>query len=316
MHVLIIHADAAYLAGLLAKRFPEHQFTSAVHGALLPDRAFDAEVIVAMARSLTADMMSRFTRLRWIQALTTGTDGFFAFENLPHDVPITSARGIHGPAVSEMVFMQMLALSREFADVLQQQRQHLWQKKRQLLLYGKTAVIVGTGLISSELALKCKAFGMHTIGVSNTPRAIEGFDEVVPRSELVRAASRADYLIALMQLDATTRDLINAQVIQAMRASAYFINISRGGVCDEEALLKALTLGSIAGAALDVFSIEPLPKDHPLWDGPNVIITPHLGGESDNYMAQVCPIIEHNLICMAEGRMKDMRNLVPHPDQQ
>ena len=316
MHVLIIHADAAYLAGMLAKKFPEHQFTSALHGALLPDVAFEAEVIVAMARSLTDDMMSRFTRLRWIQALTTGTDGFFAFEGLLRNVTITSARGIHGPAVSEMAFMQMLALSRGFADVVQQQHQHLWQKKRQFLLYGKTAVIVGTGLISSELALKCKAFGMHTIGVSNTPRAIDGFDEVVTRSELVCAASRADYLIALMQLDSGTRNLINAQVIQAMRASAYFINISRGGVCDEEALLKSLTLGSIAGAALDVFSIEPLPKDHPLWDAPNVIITPHLGGESDDYMAQVCPIIEHNLICMAEGRMKDMRNLVPHPDQQ
>jgi D-2-hydroxyacid dehydrogenase (NADP+) len=316
MHVLIIHAEAAYLVGMLAKRFPEHQFTSALHGALLPDAAFDAEVIVVMARSLTDDMMGRFTRLRWIQALTTGTDGFFALKNMPHDVLITSARGIHGPAVSEMVFMQMLALSRGFADVMQQQRQHLWQKKRQLLLYGKTAVIVGTGLISSELALKCKAFGMRTIGVSNTPRAIKGFDEVVARSELVRAASQADYLIALVQLDASTRNLINAEVIQAMRASAYFINISRGGVCDEYALLKSLTLGSIAGAALDVFSVEPLPKGHPLWDAPNIIITPHLGGESDDYMAQVSPIIEHNLSCMADGRMKDMLNLVPRTDQR
>jgi D-2-hydroxyacid dehydrogenase (NADP+) len=316
MHVLIIHAEAAYLARMLAKRFPEHQFTSAPHGAVLPDSAFDAEVIVAMARSLTDDMMGRFTRLRWVQALTTGTDGFFALKNLPHDVLITSARGIHGPAVSEMVFMQMLALSRGFADVIQQQRQHLWQKKRQLLLCGKTAVIVGIGIIASELALKCKAFGMHTIGISNTPRAIEGFDEVVARSELTKAAGQADYLIALMQLDASTHNLINAEVIQAMRASAYFINISRGGVCDEEALLKALALGTIAGAALDVFSVEPLPKDHPLWDAPNVIITPHLGGESDDYMAQVCPIIEHNLICMADGRMKDMLNLVPRTDQR
>ena len=315
MHVLIIHADAAYLAGMLGTRFPTHQFTSALHGAALPDAAFDAEVIVAMARSLSDDMMSRFTRLRWIQALTTGTDGFFTFKNLRHDVTITSARGIHGPAVSEMVFMQMLALSRGFADLMQQQHQHLWQKKRQLLLHGKTAVIVGTGLIASELALKCKAFGMHTLGVSNTPRAIDGFDEVVARNELTHAASRADYLIALMQLDSGTRNLINAQVIQAMRASAYFINISRGGVCDEEALLKALTLGTVAGAALDVFAVEPLPKDHPLWNAPNVIITPHLGGESDDYMVQVFPIIEHNLRSMAGGRVNDMRNLIPRPNQ-
>ena len=157
---------------------------------------------------------------------------------------------------------------------------------------------------------------MHTIGVSNTPRAIKGFDEVVARSELAKAAGQADYLIALMQLDASTRNLINAEVIQAMRASAYFINISRGGVCDEETLLKALTLGTVAGAALDLFSVEPLPKDHPLWDAPNVIITPHLGGESDDFMAQVSTIIEHNLRCMAEGRMKDMLNLVPRTDQR
>jgi D-2-hydroxyacid dehydrogenase (NADP+) len=313
MRILIIHPNAAWLAGEMVKPFPDLTFIPETGEKPLPESVFDADAIVAMARALPDAVIGRFTKLRWIQALTTGTDGFWPLRNLSPEVLITSARGIHGAAVSEMVFTHMLTLSRGLPQLMNQQRQHLWQKRPQLLLHGKTAAILGTGVIAEELADRCKAFGMQTIGISASPRPIAGFDKVLGRDALPEVAAQVDYLIALVQLDATTRNLVSADIIRVMRKSSYLINISRGGVCDEAALLKALKSGAIAGAALDVFSVEPLPADSSLWDAPNLFITPHLGGESDNYLELAAPILEHNISCMLEGRTADMTNLVQRP---
>ena len=316
MRILIVHPNAAWLAGEMATRFPHLEFMAETGERPFPESVFDADAVVAMSRVLPDAVLARFTNLRWIQALTTGTDGFWTLKNLAPEVLITSVRGIHGAAVSEMVFTYMLTLSRDLPGLLEQQRQHTWKKRPQLLLHGKTAAIIGTGVIAEALAARCKAFGMQTIGVSASPRAIAGFDQVLGRDSLTAVAAQADYLIAIVQLDAGTRNLVSADVIRAMRKSSYLINISRGGVCDEAALLQALKSGAIAGAALDVFSVEPLPADSPLWDAPNLFITPHLGGESDNYLELVVPILERNITCLLEGRTADMTNLVQRPALQ
>lgn len=311
MRMLILHAESAALAAALALRFPRHAFLPVLPEQPWPEDAYGAEAVVALARQLPDAALARMPRLRWIQALTTGTDGFLALQNLPPDVHLTSARGIHGPAVSEMVFLQMLALAREFPELLRQQREARWQRRRQVLLHGKTAVIVGTGVIATALASRCQAFGMRTVGISATPRPLAHFDEVRARDALQEAAAAADVLVALVPLDESTRGLISAPVLQALRPHAYFINVARGGVCDEEALLRQLERGALAGAALDVFSTEPLPAGHPLWKAPRLIITPHLGGESEHYLERVRPIIEHNLQCLDAGRPAEMWNLTP-----
>lgn len=313
MRILIVHLNAASLAGVMAQRFPHLVFIPETGERPFPETVFDADAVVAMSRVLPDAVIGRFKKLRWIQALTTGTESFWTLRNLSPEVLITSVRGIHGAAVSEMVFTYMLTLSRQWPELLAQQRRHAWKKRPQLLLHGKTVAVVGTGVIAQELAARCRAFGMRTIGISANPRAIAGFDEVLGRDALTEVAARADYLIALVQLDAGTRNLVSADIIRAMRKSSYLINISRGGVCDETALLLALQSGAIAGAALDVFSVEPLPADSPLWDAPNLFITPHLGGESDNYLELAAPILEHNISCMLEGRTADMTNLVQRP---
>jgi D-2-hydroxyacid dehydrogenase (NADP+) len=313
MRILIIHPNAAWLASEMAKRFPDLVFIAETGEQALPESVFDADAIVAMARSLSDAVIGRFLKLRWIQALTTGTDGFWTLRNLSPEVLITSVRGIHGAAVSEMVFTYMLTLSRQWPELLAQQHRHAWKKQPQFLLHGKAVAVLGTGVIAEGLAARCKAFGMRTIGISAHPRAVASFDEVLGRDALIAVAARADYLIALVHLDAGTRNLVSADIIRAMRKSSYLINISRGGVCDEVALLQALQSGAIAGAALDVFSVEPLPADSPMWDAPNLLITPHLGGESDNYLELVAPILERNISCMLRGRAADMTNLVQRP---
>jgi len=148
------------------------------------------------------------------------------------------------------------------------------------------------------------------VGVSNARQESPGFDLIVPRARLTEAAAMADFLIVLAPLDATTRHMINEAVFAAMKTSAFIINLARGDVIDEAAMIRALQAGTIAGAGLDVFSVEPLPQDNPLWDMPNVMISPRIGGMSDIYADQVLPVVAHNVGAFIEGREGDMRNIV------
>ena len=138
---------------------------------------------------------------------------------------------------------------------------------------------------------------MQVIGVSATPRSLPDFDRMMPRSDLQEAAALADFLVALVPLSPATRHIIGGKVLAAMKPGAFFINLARGGICDEDALLQALRERRIAGAGLDVFQTDPLPEKHPLWKAERVVITPRLGGISDIYHEQFIPYLEANLRC-------------------
>jgi phosphoglycerate dehydrogenase-like enzyme len=139
---------------------------------------------------------------------------------------------------------------------------------------------------------------------------VPGFDRMLPRSELVNVAGDLDYLVVLVPISDDTRNIIGAREFTAMRRGSYFINLARGGVADEDALMAALQSGRLAGAALDVFQTEPLPPGHRLWSMPNVIVTPHLGGFYDAYAHRALPTIEHNMECFLRGDIDGMLNLV------
>jgi phosphoglycerate dehydrogenase-like enzyme len=171
-------------------------------------------------------------------------------------------------------------------------------------------VIVGVGQIGETLAQRLRCFGMKIVGVSDARTEIAGFDRVLPRAKLKEAAGLADFLIVLVPLNAETRHLIDARVLDAFKPTAHLINLARGDVVDEAALIDRLQAGRIAGAGLDVFAEEPPRRDNPLWTMPNVIMTPRIGGMSDRYAEQVLPLMVHNLRAFSEGRLKDMRNIV------
>ena len=181
------------------------------------------------------------------------------------------------------------------------------------MLAGKTVGILGVGLIAEYLAPLCKAFGMTTIGFTGTPRPTPGFDRMVKRDDLVAVAPELDFLVALIPMSAETRNIVGAKVFAAMKPSAYLVNVARGGVVDEQALIAALESGQIAGAGLDVFSQEPLPSDNPLWKTKNVTIFPHLGGYSEGYEDRAMPTIEGNMECYFRGDLKSMINIVRKP---
>src|SRR6185295_2573716 len=251
-------------------------------------------------------------KLKWVQALTTGVDSLVAPGVLPPHVLLTSTRGIHGPQMSELAFLNMIALNRDFRKMQRNQAEGKWDQWNQPILEDKTIVIVGLGILAEHLAERCKLFGMNVIGVSSGRAKAPHFDEVHPRTELVKLAARADFLMLLVPYSKETHHLINRDVLAAMRPTAFLINLARGGVLDEAALIEHLQAGKIAGAALDIFSKQPLPPDNPLWRMPNVIITPNIGGRSDRFVEQTLQIVEPNLQAFLDGRLKDLCNLVAH----
>ena len=177
-------------------------------------------------------------------------------------------------------------------------------------LYGKTIVITGLGLIAEALAPRCKAFGMTVLGITATPRPVEGFDRVYAYPQLEQAAALADFLVVLTPYSPEMENLIDSRILAAMKPGAFLLNLARGRLCDENALLDALRNKRIAGAGLDVFRTEPLPKQSPFWDMDNVLITAHCSGSSDDNLAMTWPIIETNMRCFLEHRQAEMINLV------
>jgi phosphoglycerate dehydrogenase-like enzyme len=310
-NVLIICPDPQAYTSRLAPAFPQVTFScvAAMECTQALDRMGEADAIFAYGRAFDADCLARARKLKWFQCLITGTD-HLAPVLAGSRVILTNARGIHGPQMAEMAILHMLSLSRRVPQLVRNQAAHVWDRILPRVLDRRTIVIVGVGAIAEHVAKVCQAFGMTTLGISRTPRKLDGFDAIYPRGKLREAAAQADFLLALVPYTRENDKLIGAAVFDVMKPTAYLINIARGGVVDEAALLQALRDGKIAGAGLDVFDEAPLPPSHPFWDMDNVFITPFIGGRSDRYEEDIMSIIKPNLQSFLAGRGDEMINRV------
>jgi D-2-hydroxyacid dehydrogenase (NADP+) len=313
VRVVIMDGFADAYAQALIPRFPEVEFLTGREVKDVLPLLPGAQVLMGFAPWLTGEMIAAAPRLEWLQALTTGVDNLLAMPELGPEVTITTARGIHAPQMSEMAFLYMLALSRNWRGMQANQTAGVWERRPQRLLWRRTVAIVGLGAIADGLARRAKAFDMRVVGVTEWAREVEGFDAIYARRDLTAAVADADFVVVLTPYSPATHHMIDAAVLEAMRPDAYLINIARGGVVDEAALLAALDAEQIAGAGLDVFAQEPLPADAPWWRHPKVLLTPHVGGMSDVYEAQVMPILEHNLDAFLSGRLDDLQNKAARP---
>jgi D-2-hydroxyacid dehydrogenase (NADP+) len=269
-----------------------------------------ADILMTFGPMVTDQVVREAANLKWIQALGTGVDNLIDLPSLRRDVIITNIHGIHGAPMSEAAIMAMLALSRDFPRAVRNQDRHLWERWPASLLDGKKVGILGIGVTAETLAPKCKALGMVVAGISSVTRTVAGFDLMYGRDEFISAVHDLDYLVALTPYSAATRHIVDSVIFAAMKPTSYFINLARGGVVDDEALIKALENGQIAGAALDVFSHEPLPENHPFWSMKNVIVTPHLGGFYDGYADRALPVVEENIRRFLAGDTMNMINVV------
>ncbi len=277
------------------------------HAALLA-AAGEVEALVCFPNRIDQATIDAMPGLRWLQTLTAGVDPLVGLDL--RDITVTSMAGVQAPQMAEHAFFLLLALARDIRATLADQAARRWQPAPPRLLAGSTLLIVGVGRIAEELAIRAQAFGMHVTGISATPRDIPGFDAVRPRAELPDAAAAADQIVILAPDTPDNRGLVSRAVIDRLRPHALLVSMGRGTVIDEAALADALAAGRIAGAGLDVFAVEPLPAESPLWGEPRAILTPHVGGRSAAFAEQVAPIIAENVRRWFGQPRRPLRNCV------
>jgi phosphoglycerate dehydrogenase-like enzyme len=281
----------------------------------LEARVGEADVLVISG--LWQDrLLDRAKKLRFIQAIGAGTDQFPRKELAKRGIRLASARGVNYRAVAEHAMALILALSRRLPEARDNQAKGIWRgmigdpSRREDELGGKTLLIIGLGQIGGRLAELAKPFDMRVIGLRRNPAAGRGAaDAVHAMSELGSLLPEADFVALTCPLTRETENLMDAEAFARMKPSAYLVNVARGRVVDEAALIAALGAGHIAGAGLDVTAEEPLAASSPLWGMAQVLITPHTAGETSRYEDNVIEILRDNLERLWRGEPQ-LRNQV------
>ncbi len=251
---------------------------------------YDAELVPVLARCAP--------RLRWLQVLTMGYDPLVA-HGIPAGLAITNAGDSYAPTVAEHAVASLVALVRAFPAMQAHAATSTWDQSvapRIGTLNDATVAVLGFGNIGREIAVRLRAFGARVVAVTRSGRAVPLADESAPVTQLHDVLARVDAVIVAVPLDATTRQLIDAPALAALRPHAMLVNIARGGIVDTAALRDALAKGRLGGAAIDVTDPEPLPPGDPLWTMPNVIVTPHVAGYGGDVPARrILALLDRNL---------------------
>lgn len=236
-----------------------------------------AQVLVGPPQ-LIANLVPHLPALRWVQSTWAGVAPVLeAIASHPNQaIQLTAAKGLFGPRMAEYVFGWLLTLERRLLDYHEQQRRGTWAQLPWADLQGKTMLLLGTGSIGAHIAGVARAFGMRTLGVSRRGDAVTGIDRVYPVDRLTGVLGDADYLVASLPDTPGTRGLLDAKAFRAMRDDAILINVGRGTLIEEQALIDALGRGALRAAVLDVFAEEPLPSAHPFWRTEGLYLTPHI----------------------------------------
>ncbi len=254
-----------------------------------------AEVIYGWIHQFPRNVLGRTSRLKWIQVMSAGVDRL-SEEILKSPIRIVTTSGLHGTPMGEVVVEMMLMFAKDAPTCLQMKQAKEWRRYRPKLLKGQTVGILGLGSIGKEIARLCGALGMKVTGLrrSDGPPVTE-VDRVYPREQLHQFLADSDFVVLALPLTKETQGLIGERELRGMKPSAYLINVARGAVVDEGALIRALEEKWIAGAGLDVFIQEPLPPDSRFYDLPNVIFSPHISGEMPDYESRATEIFCENL---------------------
>ncbi|BBK44408.1 phosphoglycerate dehydrogenase [Allostella vacuolata] len=268
--------------------------------AALLAEAGEADVIVASGLWDNA-LLGQTPRLRFVQSISAGVDRYDLAAFRRAGVRLASAQGTNSNAVSDHGMALILAMTRHIPQAAANQARRHWRgmighiPDREEELEGKTLLVVGLGAIGNRLARLARAFGMTVIGLRRDPAAGGEADSVRPIADLHAVLPQADFVALTCPLTPETEGLIDGAALSRMKPTARLVNLARGRVVDEPALIEALRRGTIAGAALDCVAEEPLPPASPLWDMPNVLITPHTGGETQQCEDRVIDILLENL---------------------
>ena len=291
-----------WLAQRLQQEFPQFEIVHLDTYEGVEAHLRDAEV--AIAWSIRPEQFLAARKLRWIHSPAAAVHQLMFPELINSDVVLTNAREVHGPVVAEHVIAQIFALAKKLPQAVRFQQQRIWgqesmwtRKPAPREIAGATLGLIGLGSIGREVARRASALGMRIIAVREHAEkgTAELVEAVLPPAQLDEFLAQADYVVVAAPLTPSTRALINADRISRMKPAACLINVSRGPLVDEAALADALRTGQLAGAALDVFSQEPLPADSPLWNLENLLITPHTAAVTGRLWDRHYALIRENL---------------------
>ncbi|MGI9378162.1 MAG: D-2-hydroxyacid dehydrogenase [Methyloligellaceae bacterium] len=249
---------------------------------LSPEEQPDAQLLARMealiAWKVPEPMIEQMPKLRWIQTLSVAVDSWLGREDMRDDIVLTCARGVHDVQMPESIIGSLLYLTRGFDVLLEQQKQHVWERRPPQPINGKTLGILGLGTVGQAVARKLEPFGMRIIGTKNSPRDLPGIDQVYGPEETDTVLEQSDFVLLQLPVTPQTENLMNMDRFRKMKPTAYLLNFARGQIIVDDDLIQALKTNEIQGAVLDVFRQEPLPADHPFWDVPGLKIFPHIGG--------------------------------------
>lgn len=258
----------------------------------------DAILFAHVDGTLLSDALPLANRARWVHSLWTGVDWILSPATRAHPAPLTNGRGVFRWPLADWVVATMLCFAFDLRRVIWQQEQRIWKPFVGTTLAGRTLGIVGYGAIGSACATRARAFGMKIAALRRRPELSAG-DPLVDQNygprQLSELMAASDYVLAAAPLTPETRGLIGEAEIARMKPTAVIINVGRGPVIDERALVNALEAGKIRGAALDVFDVEPLPPDHPFWRMPNVLVSPHTADRVEGFLGPAFDCFFENL---------------------
>jgi phosphoglycerate dehydrogenase-like enzyme len=242
-------------------------------------------------------------RLRWIHVAAAGVDRLLFDELVASDVVVTNARGVFDRPIAEFVLMSILAHAKDAHRSQELQAARAWEHRETTTVAGQNALVVGTGAIGRETARLLRAVGMQVRGAGRTARDGDpDFGTVVASADLAEHVGWTDHLVVVAPLTEQTLGMVDAQVLAAMKPTAYLVNVGRGPCVVAADLLEALAAGRIAGAALDVFESEPLPPDHPLWSARGVTVSPHMSGDAVGWLDTLARQFADNAERFLDGR--------------
>ena len=293
MNVLVLDEFADSYAEFLTTTAGAFTYATSLDGA---DQEYD---ILLAQPDLAAAYLQHGGKVSWIQSTWAGIR---PLAELLQDssITVTGVKNVFGPQIAEYVFTYVLEELRSPDLLRSAQQQKQWRPTLPGTASGRHMVVVGTGSIGSHLAAVAASFGMKTTGVSRTGANAPNFDAVLPVDQLPSAVADADYVVLALPDTTHTNNLINDNVFSSMRKQPLLFNVGRGSSLDEGALLSSLRMGKLRGAVLDVFNTEPLPDEHPMWNEPGIVITPHIAAVS--FPADIAKVFLENLANFGAGR--------------
>jgi phosphoglycerate dehydrogenase-like enzyme len=267
-----------------------------------PTQAQRADTEAMLSWGAPPGLLPKMEKLRWAQALTAGVEGWLALPDLPPSLTLTCARGTHRESMPENILGALFHLTKPYAPIVEDQKQHRWTRRTAIPLNGKTLGILGLGAVGQEVARLATALGMRVIGTRRGAAPLPGLAEVLPPERTNEVLAQSDFVVLLLPATPQTENSVNAAFLSHMKPSAWLLNFGRGHLIADADLIAAVKSKQIAGAVLDVFRQEPLPGDHPFWGTEGIIVLPHIGGGHPQRDRVVAHLFVENLGRFLDGR--------------